>query len=151
MTIETPTPASAAVAPTRERLIFALCEAAELEHTLMCTYLYAAFSLKSGEAEGLSAAEAEAVARWRRTIIDVAIDEMGHLAAVWNITSALGGVPFFGRDNFPLGFGRLPAGIVVKLAPFNPDTLQHFVYLERPHESAEPEGDGFEPERRFSR
>ena len=151
MTIETPIPAAAAVAPTRERLIFALCEAAELEHTLMCTYLYAAFSLKSGEAEGLSAAEAEAVARWRRTIIDVAIDEMGHLAAVWNITSALGGVPFFGRDNFPLGFGRLPAGIVVKLAPFNPDTLQHFVYLERPHESAEPEGDGFEPERRFSR
>jgi len=71
MTIETPTPtpAAAAVAPTRERLIFALCEAAELEHTLMCTYLYAAFSLKSGEAEGLSAAEAEAVARWRRTAL----------------------------------------------------------------------------------
>ncbi len=149
MTIET-APA-AAVAPTRERLVFALCEAAELEHTLMCTYLYAAFSLKSGEAEGLSAAEAEAVARWRRAIIDVAIDEMGHLAAVWNITSALGGVPFFGRDNFPLGFGRLPAGIVVKLAPFNPDTLQHFVYLERPRDSDEPEGEGFDPERRFSR
>ncbi len=76
---------------------------------------------------------------------------MGHLAAVWNITSALGGVPFFGRDNFPLGFGRLPAGIVVKLAPFNPDTLQHFVYLERPRDSDEPEGEGFDPERRFSR
>jgi CDGSH-type Zn-finger protein/uncharacterized Fe-S cluster protein YjdI len=149
MTIETP--ADTAFAPTRERLVFALCEAAELEHTLMCTYLYAAFSLKSGEAEGLTAVEAEAVARWRRTIIDVAIDEMGHLAAVWNITSALGGVPYFGRDNFPLGFGRLPAGIVVKLAPFNPETLQHFVYLERPHGSDEADGAGFEPERRFSR
>src|SRR5690348_17912796 len=66
-----PNPAAAPL-PTRERLLYALYEAAELEHTLMCTYLYAAFSLRSGEAEGLSAAEAEAVARWRRSIIDVA-------------------------------------------------------------------------------
>lgn len=136
--------------PTRERLFYSLCEAAELEHTLMCTYLYAAFSLKC-EGEGLAAAEAEAVARWRRSIISVAIDEMGHLAAVWNITSALGGVPYFGRDNFPLNVGRMPAGIVVKLAPFNPDTLQHFIYLERPHDSEEPEGNGFAPERIYSR
>ena len=140
--------AEGAVLPTtRERLIFALSEAAELEHTLMCTYLYAAFSLKDGEAEGLSAREAEAVARWRRCITEVAIDEMGHLVAVWNITSALGAPPFFGRDNFPIGFGRMPAGIVVKLAPFSPETLQHFVYLERPSGSDEPEGKGFEPER----
>ena len=124
--------AAGAVMPTRERLFYSLCEAAELEHTLMCTYLYAAFSMKCGEAEGLTAVEAEAVARWRRTIIDVAIDEMGHLVAVWNITSGLGGVPYFGRDNFPLNVGRMPAGIVVKLAPFSPDTLQHFAIHRRP-------------------
>src|SRR5262249_15195271 len=82
--------------PSREDLLSSLYEAAELEHNLMCTYLYAAFSLKSGEAEGLSAREAEAVARWRRAILDVAIDEMGHLTAVWNITAALGGAPRFG-------------------------------------------------------
>ena len=35
----------------------------------------------------------------------VAIEEMGHLAAVWNITSALGGSPRFGRTNFPLDPG----------------------------------------------
>ena len=29
------------------------------------------------------------------------------------------------------------------LAPFNPDTLQHFVYLERPHDSDEADGGGF--------
>ncbi len=89
------------VSPSREALLGALYEAAELEHNLMCTYLYAAFSLRSGEAEGLSKDEAAAVARWRQTIIDVAIDEMGHLAAVWNITAALGGSPRFGRGNFP--------------------------------------------------
>ena len=44
--------------PTREQLIHKLYEAAEIEHNLMCTYLYAAFTLKDGEAEGLSAEEA---------------------------------------------------------------------------------------------
>ena len=34
--------------PTREQLLHALYEAAELEHNLMCTYLYAAFSLRDG-------------------------------------------------------------------------------------------------------
>jgi hypothetical protein len=32
----------------REIRIYALYEAAELEHNLMCTYLYAAASLRSG-------------------------------------------------------------------------------------------------------
>ncbi len=139
------------VSPSREALLGALYEAAELEHNLMCTYLYAAFSLRGGEADGLSEAEAAALARWRQTIIDVAIDEMGHLAAVWNITAALGGSPRFGRGNFPLDPGMLPAGIVVKLAPFNEAVLQHFIFLERPHGSAEPDGEGFTPELQFKR
>src|SRR5580765_5955973 len=124
--------ANPVLTPTREHLIHSLYEAAELEHNLMCTYLYAAFSLKDGEAEGLSLREAEAVARWRRIILNVAIEEMGHLAAVWNITAALGGAPRFGRGNFPLDPGVLPAGIVVKLAPFGEGAIQHFVHLERP-------------------
>jgi CDGSH-type Zn-finger protein/uncharacterized Fe-S cluster protein YjdI len=142
------TPASG---PSREQLLSALYEAAELEHNLMCTYLYAAFSLRSGEGEGLSKAEAAAVAGWRQAIIDVAIDEMGHLAAVWNITAALGGSPRFGRGNFPLDPGMLPAGIVVKLAPFNEQVLQHFIHLERPEGSSEPDGEGFVQEYQFKR
>jgi CDGSH-type Zn-finger protein/uncharacterized Fe-S cluster protein YjdI len=130
--------------PTREQLIHTLYEAAELEHNLMCTYLYAAFSLKDGADEGLDATEADAVARWRRTILDVAIDEMSHLVAVWNITAAVGGTPRFGRANFPLAPGYLPAGVVVKLAPFSADVLQHFIHLERPEASDEPDGAGFE-------
>ena len=135
----------------REVLIHALYEAAELEHNLMCTYLYAAVSLKDGEAEGLSAEEAAAVKRWRQVLLGVAIEEMGHLAAVWNITSALGGSPRFGRTNFPLDPGYLPACVVVKLAPFTADTLQHFVFLERPHGSTEQDGAGFAYERPYVR
>jgi CDGSH-type Zn-finger protein/uncharacterized Fe-S cluster protein YjdI len=136
---------------TRESLLHALYEAAELEHNLMCTYLYAAFSLKSDTQEGLSATEAEALARWRQQILAVAVDEMSHLAAVWNITSALGGMPRFGRTNFPLDPGYLPANVVVKLAPFGEAVLQHFIYLERPHSSSEPDGAGFAPERLYHR
>ena len=134
----------------REMLIHALYEAAELEHNLMCTYLYAAFSLKTGE-DGLTTAEAEAVARWRREIMKVSIEEMGHLVAVWNLTAALGASPQFGRANFPLPPGMLPASVVVKLVPFGDAAIQHFAHLERPADSDEPEGEGFVPEARFSR
>ena len=44
----------------REALIYMLCEAAELEHGIMCQYLFAAFSLKQSTDEGLSDAELEA-------------------------------------------------------------------------------------------
>jgi hypothetical protein len=37
----------------REALIFTLGKAAALEHLVMCQYLYAAFSLKEREDEGL--------------------------------------------------------------------------------------------------
>ena len=123
----------------REVLLHALYEAAELEHNLMCTYLYAAFSLRDGRGRGRSAPRRRtAVRRWRQVLLGVAIEEMGHLAAVWNITSALGGSPRIGRSNFPLDPGYLPASVVVKLAPFNADTLQHFIFLERPHGSTKP-------------
>ncbi len=138
-------------APSREQLLHCLYEAAELEHNLMCTYLYAAFSLKQGEAEGLSATEAAATERWRREITAVAVEEMGHLVAVWNITAALGGAPRIGRGNFPLDPGYLPASVVVKLAPFNEATLQHFIFLERPDGSSEQDGEGFAAERQFTR
>jgi CDGSH-type Zn-finger protein/uncharacterized Fe-S cluster protein YjdI len=137
--------------PSREQLFHALSEAAEIEHCLMCTYLYAAFSLKSAADDGLAPPQLEAVKRWRQQILEIANEEMGHLVAVWNIMSALGSVPRLGRSNFPLDPGNLPAGIVVKLAPFNLDTLQHFIYLERPADSTEPDSMPFAPEYQFHR
>ena len=72
----------------REALIYMLCEAAELEHGIMCQYLFAAFSLKQAMAEGLSESELAAVRRWRAQISHVATQEMLHLALVHNILSA---------------------------------------------------------------
>lgn len=137
--------------PSREQLLHMLYEAAELEHNLMCTYLYAAFSLKDGAGDGLSNKEAAAVAGWRKAMLGVAIDEMGHLTAVWNITAAVGGSPRFNRGNFPLDPGRLPASVVVKLAPFSEEVLQHFIYLERPEGSTQEDGPHFAPDIHFRR
>src|SRR5207344_2866907 len=63
----------------REALIYMLCQAAELEHGIMCQYLFAAFSLKQREDEGLTAEELEAVTRWRKQVSHVAAQEMLHL------------------------------------------------------------------------
>jgi hypothetical protein len=41
----------------REALIYMLYEAAELEHGIMCQYLFAAFSLKLRDDQGLTADE----------------------------------------------------------------------------------------------
>src|ERR1700746_2832528 len=85
----------------REALYYMLCEASELEHGIMCKYLYAAFSRKQSEAEALSPAEAEAVQRWRKHISHIATQEMLHLALVQNLLSAIGGAPHLARPDFP--------------------------------------------------
>ena len=128
---------------SREELIFLLAEAAEIEHNLMCTYLFAAFSLKD-ESDGLTKDQAATVATWRRQIIAIAVEEMAHLALVANITIAVGGSPHFGRPNFPIAAGYHPSGIIVELHPFNRATLDHFIFLERPEGLERPDGEGFE-------
>src|SRR5947199_732246 len=83
----------AAALTQREVLLHALYEASELEHNLMCTYLYAAASLKDGEREGLRAEEAAAVRRWRQVLMGVGSEEMGYIAAWCIINSVLGAAP----------------------------------------------------------
>lgn len=135
----------------REQLSYLLTEAAEIEHNLMCCYLYAAYSLKRGEADGLTPLQAAAVARWRSTLVDVAIDEMLHLALVSNILAAIGASPHFERPNFPVSPGYHPAGVVVSLARFEPATIDHFVFLERPEGLQLADGAGFASEREYNR
>jgi CDGSH-type Zn-finger protein/uncharacterized Fe-S cluster protein YjdI len=132
------------IVETREQLIYLLAEAAEIEHGLMCCYLFAAFSLRTND-DSLPAERRATLARWRQTIMAVAQDEMTHLALVSNVLSAVGSAPHFGRANFPVAPGYHPAGIIVSLAPFDRGTLEHFIYLERPEGSNDPEGEGFAP------
>ena len=130
--IQTPALPLARMAAPRDYLIHLLTEAAEIEHNLLCSYLYAAFSLKTHDCESLNAGERELVGAWRNSIVGVAIEEMGHLALVNNLLVAVGGAPHFDRPNLPVPAGYHPSGFVIRLAPFTRETLEHFVFLERP-------------------
>jgi CDGSH-type Zn-finger protein/truncated hemoglobin YjbI len=116
----------------REALIYALCQAAELEHGIMCQYLFAAFSLKQSTAEGLTDAEVAAALRWRKQISHVAAQEMLHLALVHNLLSAIGAAPHLARPNLPVPANHYPAGVQLALLPFGEQALRHFMFLERP-------------------
>ncbi len=132
------------VIENREELIYMICQAAELEHSLMCEYLFAAFSLKQGGAEGLSPSQTELVERWRSVIIEVASDEMLHLAITANLLSALGASPHLSRPNLPQPAHHYPPGVTIALLPFGERALRHFLFLERPEGMALDDAEGME-------
>src|SRR5438309_4978986 len=110
----------------REALIYMLCEAAEIEHAVMCQYLFAAFTLKQSADEGLTEPQLAAVRRWRRQVSHIAAQEMLHLALVQNLLSAIGAAPHLARPNLPVPAGRYPAGVQLALIPFGERALRHF-------------------------
>lgn len=117
---------------TREELIYLLAEATAVEHSILCCYLYAAWSLKRTEEDGLTAEQVTAVEGWRKAILSVAVEEMGHLALAANLASTVGAGPHFSRPEFPIPPGVLPSGLILELSGFSPALLDHFIYLERP-------------------
>jgi hypothetical protein len=97
---------------------------------------------RAGET-GLTQAQADAVERWRKTILKIALEEMAHLACVNNLLIAVGGAPHFDRPNFPVAPGYHPADVVVRLTSFDEATLDHFIFLERPEGMHMEDGEGF--------
>src|SRR5687768_2881268 len=116
----------------REELITLLNHAAELEHSLACSYLFAAFSLKEDADEGLPPDALGAVRGWKRTLGGVAIDEMMHLAVVNNLLTVLGAAPHFERPNFPHDCAYYLPEYQIELQPFSLETLTQFMAIEQP-------------------
>jgi hypothetical protein len=128
----------------REALIYTLGKAAELEHLIMLQYLFAAFSLKQSTREGLSSEALVAVNGWRKTLLEIAEQEMLHLALVQNLLTAVGAAPRLTRPNFPLPPSSYPAGVRIELLAFGELALRHFAFLERPEGMAVDDAEGFE-------
>jgi hypothetical protein len=95
--------------------------AAEVEQALLVEYLYAAYSIDpSGPAAAL-----------RDIVVEIAIEEMGHLITVQNLLLALGDDPYFDRESVPLN-GK-PAGqypFPMRFEPFSADSLAKYVTTE---------------------
>jgi hypothetical protein len=118
---------------SRSDLMKLLCEAAELEHGIACSYLYAGFSLKRDLSEGgMTWQEQQMVRRWAAQIYFIASQEMLHLALVWNLTTAIGGTPYYLRPNFPQDSKYYPDRARLALEPFGVECLRRFILYERP-------------------
>jgi hypothetical protein len=128
----------------REDLWWLLAEACQLEHMIMCQYLFAEWTLKD-KSDGLSDEQSEAIERWRGVLRGIAIEEMLHLALVANVMSSIGAAPYLGRPNFPQRSGYFPASIQLDLIPFGERALGHFLFLERPEGMERQDAEGFVP------
>ncbi len=128
---------------SREELVWLLTQACELEHGLMCEYMFAQFTLKRTKAEGLSAEQQARVAAWEAVIVDVTKQEMLHLALAINLLTAIGAAPHLHRPNFPILSRWYPPGVQIALVPFGERALRHFIYLERPEGMDLDDADGF--------
>lgn len=124
----------------RGHVWYLLVQASQLEHMIMCQYLFAEFSLKT---EGLTAEQQAAVDRWRHELHDIAVQEMLHLALVANLMAAIGAAPTFGRPNFPQSCGAFPPSLQMRLLPFGEAALTHFLFLERPEGMDRADAAGF--------
>ena len=122
---------------SREELVNALAEAAELEHGLLCQYVFAAVTLKQTSDEGITWRLVELIRDWKATLLEVARQEMAHLGTVCNMLTAVGAAPHFMRLNFPRSAQHFPPDAPFILQPFGPEAISRFVRFEEPVQTAE--------------
>ena len=110
----------------RAQLIYLLTEAAELEHGIMCCYLFSAFSIKKNISEGVTEDQLAVMNRWRRTILNVATEEMTHMALACNLLTAVGGKPHTRRPNLPSSPRAYPPNIQIGVDTVQPGIVGEF-------------------------
>lgn len=112
----------------RDHLVMLLGIAAEVEHGLMVQYLYAAYSLGGPQVGG--AERQTQVRHWRARLLEVAIEEMGHLVTVQNILTLLGAPVALGREDYPWDLPYYPFPFV--LEPLTRSSLACYIHAEMP-------------------
>jgi hypothetical protein len=117
---------------TREELIYALSEAAEIEHGLTCAYLFTAFSMKQFTAEGIDEIQQDQIRNWKSVILRVSHQEMEHLGLVCNLLNAIGGPQHFDRPNMPQPKAYYQTAVDMQLSKFSLDTLAAYMAFEKP-------------------
>ena len=117
---------------TREELIYLLSRAAELEHSLACVCLFAAYSLKNDVSEGgLTDAQADMVRGWRRRLASAAGDRMRSLAQISNLLTAIGAMPAIARPALFKPASTASPDSRLTLEPFSQQLLDRLVSYEQ--------------------
>ena len=110
----------------RDEAVFLLTAAAEVEHALMVQYLFAAYSVRVHEDSPATLRQIQEL------LIQIAREEMGHLATVQNLLLLIGGPLNFGREHSPYASEIYPFRF--KLEPVSLDSLAKYVVAESPLE-----------------
>jgi hypothetical protein len=111
----------------RDEVICLLHAAAEIEHSLMVQYLFAAYSLKDLPD---SDPRAPQVSLLQHLLLHVAREEMAHLVTVQNLLRLLGGPLHLDREHSPFASALLPFRF--KLEPVSLGSLAKYVIAESP-------------------
>jgi hypothetical protein len=121
----------------KDKAVVLLETAAEVEHALMVQYLYAGYSLKSPDDDGVTEAAQKNVLdetredSWPRTLRTIAREEMGHLMTAQNLLIFLGLPLHFGREDYqPCDDNLHP--FPLKLQPLTRQSLAKYVVAESP-------------------
>lgn len=117
----------------REFAVYLLTIAAQIEHSLMVQYLYAAWSLGGPQ---VPSQHQDRVAEWRQLILGIAKEEMGHLATVQNVLRFLGAPLELDREDYPWDISLAPFPLA--LEPLTRRSLARYVVAESPEKW--PEG-----------
>ena len=115
---------------TRADLVSLLTTAAEIEHSLMVQYLFAALTMKQSTDEGLTEHQLIRVAHWEKQVLAVARQEMEHLGLVANLLTAIGAAPSLTRPNFP--YATSLYGHRMALTRFSQEAVHKFACFEMP-------------------
>jgi hypothetical protein len=119
----------------RDEVVFLLHTGAEIEHALLVQYLYAAYSLKS--AQDVPPEHAGHVRAWKKTLLDIAREEMGHLITVQNLLRLVGGPLNLEREDYPFRSQLYPFHF--RLEPLSKASLAKYVVAEMPYAGDPPD------------
>jgi Ferritin-like len=114
--------------------IILLHVAAEIEHSLMVQYLFAAYSMGGPQVPDAHKAK---VREWQETILGIAKEEMGHLVTVQNLLKVLGAPLNLDREDYPWGSDFYPYQF--NLQRFALPSLAKYVCAESPPDWSGPE------------
>lgn len=118
-------------------LIRLLRDGAEIEHSLLVQYLYAAFSVKVPRFLSLAGWPSHRYGGRPLHLMGVAIEEMTHLDIVNSLLVALGAAPHLGRQQFPYEQDIYPFDFA--LEPLSQYSLAKYVYVEASPQAVDPE------------
>src|SRR5215472_10141366 len=107
--------------------IFLLSTAAEIEHSLMVQYLYAAYSLGGPQ---VPVDQQKEVLSWQQSILGIAKEEMGHFLTVQNVLRLIGGELNLSREDFPWDVPFYPYDFA--LEPLTRSSLSKYIFAESP-------------------